>query len=416
MGNRVGLHAALAQHPGAFVYFSAASHYSIKKNVLDSDELTGRWTQRRTPRFAEIMANDLGGMIPETLAKQVVRNKALCDRNKESHWVILLAKMGTTFVGGRDDVLALRQSLRAIGSEFSYIHADGALDFGFCPNIISLGSSNTMMKNGLPVVQGITLSHHKAFGMMVSGEVIYYSPSSKKLAELGLPVHARIVFETWLFQQIYSPEDLIQTERYCVNNANRLRAKLAGIGMAKRFNQFSFITLLERLPPWMVQDFHLAPEGDWVHYIEMPHITPGAVDHFVETVSKVDDHLATVFRFINPELDSAYGQTLSLLRIRCLDEKTFPGVVRFAKQLHEDSNEPDAFCLDTFKRRYVYSAMSFAAFDAHGDPCIVFLAETSARRELFPGPLLITPDLSGNKDAVQHLASKVFSLLPDCLL
>ena len=38
MGNRLGLHNALAQHSRAFVYFSTASHYSIKKTVLDSDE------------------------------------------------------------------------------------------------------------------------------------------------------------------------------------------------------------------------------------------------------------------------------------------------------------------------------------------------------------------------------------------
>lgn len=411
MGNRVGLHAALAQHPEAFVYFSTASHYSIKKSVLDIDDLTGCWTQRRTPRFAEIMADDLGGMIPEALAKQVVLDKALCDRNKESHRIILLANMGTTFVGGRDDILALRQSLRAVGSEVSYIHADGALNFGFGQNTVSLGSPNTMMKNGLPVVQGITLSHHKAFGIMVSGEVICYSPSSKKFAGLGTPVDARIVFEIWLFQKLYSPEDLVQTGRYCVNNSDRLRAKLAGIGVSTRFNKLSNTTLLERLPSFMVQHFHLAPEGDWVHYVAMPHITPDAIDRFVETVSKIDDHFATVFRIINPDLDSACGQTLSLLRIRCRDEKSFPRIVRFAKKLHDGSKEHKAFCLETFKRRYAYSAMSFAAFDAHGDPCIFFLAEVSARRELFPGPVLVTPDFNGSKDTVHHLASKAFSLL-----
>ncbi|MCJ1458465.1 hypothetical protein MMC28_008838 [Mycoblastus sanguinarius] len=411
MGNRVGLHTALAQHPGAYVYFSTATHYSIKKTVLDSDELTGQWTQCRTPRFAEIMADDLGGMIPEALAKQVVRDKALCDRNKESHRIVLLANIGTTFVGGCDDILALRQSLRAVGSEISYIHVDGALDFGFCPNTISLGSPDSMIKNGLPVVQGITLSHHKAFGIMVSGEVICYSPNSKELAALGSPVDPRVVFETWLFQQMYSQEDLIQTGRYCVNNANHLRAKLAGIGVATRFNEASFTTLLERLPPWMVQDFHLAPEGDWVHHVAMPHINPGAVDHFVEAVSKLDDHFVTVFRFINADLDSACGQKISLLRIRCRDEMTFPSIVRFAKQLHDDSDELDAFCLDTFKRRYAYGGLSFAAFDAYGDPCIIFLVETSARRDFFPGPVLVSPDFSGSNDTVQHLASKAFSLL-----
>lgn len=417
MGNRVGLHAALAQHPGALVYFSTATHYSIKKTVMDSDELTGWWTQRKTPRFADIMASDLGCMKPEALTKQVISDKALCDENNESHQIILLANCGTTFVGGRDDILALRQSLRAIGSDISYIHVDGALDFGFSPNVVSLGAPDTMIKNGLPVVQGITLSHHKAFGIMVSGEVICYSPRSKKLAGLGPPaIDARIVFETWLFQQMYGPEDLIQTGRYCVNNANRLRAKLARIGMATRFNEDSFITLLERIPPWMVQDYHLAPEGDWVHHVAMPHITTDAVDHFVETVSKVDDHFATLFHFINPGLNSACDQTLSLHRIRCRDEVTFPKIVEFAEQVHDQSDELDAFSVDTFKRRYVYGAISFAAFDEHGDPCIIFLAEASARGGFFlhPGPVLIAPDASANSDTVHRLASKAFSLLSQC--
>ena len=108
-----------------------------------------------------------------------------------------------------------------------------------------------MIKNGLPVVQCITLSHHKAFGIMVSGEVICYSPRSQKLAGLGPPtIDARIVFETWLFQRMYAPKDVNQTGRYYVKNANRLRAKLAGIGVSTRFNKDSFKT-----PLW--KEYHL---------------------------------------------------------------------------------------------------------------------------------------------------------------
>ena len=163
----------------------------------------------------------------------------------------------------------------------------------------------------------------------------------------------------------------------------------------------------------MVQDFHLAPEGDWVHHIAMPHRKPGAEDHFVETVSKVDDHFATVFHFIKADLSSACGQTLNLLRIRSRDEVTFPRIVEIAKQVHDQSDELDAFSLDTFKRRYVYGAISFAAFDEHGNPCILFLVEVSARNGFFlcSGPVLIAPDASANSDTVQHLASKAFSLL-----
>lgn len=69
------------------------------------------------------------------------------------------------------------------------------------------------------------------------------------------------------------------------------------------------------------------------------------------------------------------------------------------------------FCFSTFKRRYAYNAVSFAAFDAHGDTYVIFPAETSARRELFPGRVLVTPDFSGSNDTIQHLASKAFSLL-----
>ena len=411
MGNRVGLHTALAQHPGAFVYFSKATHYSIKKTVLDNDDLTGRWSQDKRPKYAEIATDNLGAMIPEALAQQVVRDKALSDKNNESHQIVLLANVGTTFTAGRDDNMALRQCLHAIGSEISYIHVDGALDFGFCSNMVALGPPDILTKRGLPTVQGITLSHHKAFGIMVSGEVICYSPGSKKLAGLDSPIDPRIVFETWLFQQMYSPEDLVQTRRYCVNNANRLRAKLAGIGVATRFNDDSFITLIERLPPWMVQDYHLAPEGDWVHYIAMPHITVAAVDQFAETVSKLDRHFATVFRSIKPDLDSACGQPLALQRIHCRDETTFPKLVKFVKEFYDNSDDLDAFCLETFKRRYAYGAMSFAAFDAHSNTCIAFLIETSAQRELFPGPVLVAPRFSSSNGTVRKLASKALSLL-----
>lgn len=131
MGNRMGLHAALAQYPGAFVYFSKATHYNIKKTVMDRDEMTGWWTQRETPRFAEIMADDLGCMKPDALTKQVISDEALYDENNKIRQIIVLANYRTTFFGCRDDILALRQSLHAFGSDISYIHVDGALDFKF---------------------------------------------------------------------------------------------------------------------------------------------------------------------------------------------------------------------------------------------------------------------------------------------
>ena len=120
--------------------------------------------------------------IPEELAKQALRDKSFCEARAQPYEVIRLINIGTTFIGGRDNVLRLRQALRDHDTEISYNHADGALDSGFPSDTVCLGRPDLITKNNLPVVQDITFSHHKAFGIMVSGEVISFSPNDKKLA------------------------------------------------------------------------------------------------------------------------------------------------------------------------------------------------------------------------------------------
>lgn len=202
MGNRVGLHTALASCPNAFVYYSTVTHYSVKKIVSDSGDLKDRWGNNKMCRFAEIPADELGQMIFEGLVKQVSRDKALCEAQGRPYEIILLANIGTTFGGGRDNVLQLRQALRDNGQDVAYVHADGALDFGFPSSTVYLGRPELMTKSDLPVVQGITLSHHKAFGIMVSGEVICFSPAERRLATVFSSVEPRVIFETWFFQKM----------------------------------------------------------------------------------------------------------------------------------------------------------------------------------------------------------------------
>lgn len=122
MGNRVGFQAALMNFPSAYVYYSSASHYSIKKTVRDNDALNNQWSINGTQRFSEIPADELGRMVPEALVRQVVVDKASCEVQGKRHQIILFANMGTTFVGGYDDVITLRQALRSVGSDIAYIH------------------------------------------------------------------------------------------------------------------------------------------------------------------------------------------------------------------------------------------------------------------------------------------------------
>jgi glutamate/tyrosine decarboxylase-like PLP-dependent enzyme len=265
MGNRVGLHTAMSYCPDAFIYFSSVTLYSVKKIVRDSDEMTRRWDHDTTARVVEIPADFYGRMLPEELVKQVMKDRSRSRARGETYKIVLLANIGTTFEGGRDDVPGLRKALREVGADITYVHADGALDSGFSSNSVSLGPPSATEKSGVPVVQGNTLSHHKAFEIMVSGGVICYSPMEKKLAKAVSNIDPRAVFETWLFQRLYWPTDLARTSRDCLSNANRLRHLLEAADMLTLFNPKCFITLIERLPSWMIKDFHLAPEGNWVY-------------------------------------------------------------------------------------------------------------------------------------------------------
>lgn len=408
MGNRVGVHTALSQHPGAYFYYSSVTHYSVKKVVRDSDALTSIWQQEKRPRFAEIPADDYGRMQIPLLIEQVRKDKAHSASRGSNHQIILFANIGTTFVGGRDDITGIRSALASINADISYLHVDGALDLGFAPDSVSLGPPSLATRDGLPVVQGLTLSHHKAFGIMISGEVICYNPTTK-----GIPtateVDARIVFETWLFQQMYTPADLRRTRQYCFDNSTRLRRSLEAIGLATRHNQDCMITLLERIPPWLVEEFHLAPEGEWVHYITMPHITPTAIEHFVASIFRVVMHFAATFRVLRAPLSQALGQDVQLQRVRYHDTALFGKVSTMAQQSHDNRNGP--FDLDAFKRKYIYSAMTYAAFGLDGEPLTVFLTEASAERRLAPGPVLFNATFGGDMGLLEEIGRLGFEYL-----
>ncbi|KAL2040125.1 hypothetical protein N7G274_007028 [Stereocaulon virgatum] len=144
-------------------------------------------------------ADGLRRMFSEKFVKQVAKDKAVCESYGQPLEIILLVNIGTTFIGGSDDVLSLRRALLSAGFEVAYINANRALDFGFFQYPVCLGKPDTMTKTGRPVVQGITPGHHKALGIMVSGEVICYNPTNQKLATAVSSVEPRVIFKTWLF-------------------------------------------------------------------------------------------------------------------------------------------------------------------------------------------------------------------------
>ncbi|KAL8963292.1 MAG: hypothetical protein Q9193_000432 [Seirophora villosa] len=403
MGNRVGLHTALANHPQAFVYYSSSTHYSVKKSVRDSDVLTGRWHTSKKPRSAEIPAEESGRMDTEALVEQALADRKWCDQHGLSYSIVLLANIGTTFVGGCDDILSLRKALRCVGLDTAYVHVDGALNFGFSPCSVRLGSPSLDSRDGVPVVQGVTLSHHKAWGIMVSGEAICYDPKKGQSSTLGPPVQPRIVFETWLAQKFYTPAALEELHSYCLANASLLRRLLQDRGIAVCYNKGSLITVFERLPPWIVEEFHLAPEGQWVHYIAMPHISPEAVVHFVDAVAKWQEHFSAALTHATPEMSCVLKRPVTLQRVRCCDAASFPRTVRFVESATEHDEKQGT---DTFESQCRRGASSFAARDCGGVLAAVFLVDAAADKFIQLDNIYLSPAVDSDVRSVRLVAEK----------
>ncbi|KAK6357641.1 hypothetical protein TWF718_001949 [Orbilia javanica] len=316
MGNRMGLQAAFKRLPNATIYFSTETHYSVIKTMRDSDAITCRWSGGK-PRFCQIPCNEYGSISADLLVQRALFDKEEALRNGEEYEMILLANIGTTFVGARDDLKEIYRKLNDAGLQISHLHADGAFDFGYSTCGIKLGPPGTVGSNGVPMVQGITLSNHKAMGSIVSGEVISYSPGNE-LASLQWAVDPRIIFERWLYSQAYTPTECETLLRYCQNNASRLEKSLKRIGVVTKRNPGSIIVVFEKPPAWIIEEFALRPEGGWVHFITVPDISPETIDLFVEKLQQSKRSCLAALSCLSPSISIIMNRRIET---RCIQSQ-----------------------------------------------------------------------------------------------
>ncbi|KAL9095397.1 MAG: hypothetical protein Q9165_002268 [Trypethelium subeluteriae] len=383
MGNRVGLLTALKHYPDGHVYLSTATHYSVRK-ILEN---RFRLSNERCSRYSTIEADEMGRMIPEALAERVLIDRRLALQRGQAHQVILLANFGTTFAGGSDDVLGLLQSIEQNGLAVDHIHADGALRFGYDIECVRLGPPRSHHASK-PVVQSISISNHKFAGLSVSGLVLCHSPSGASLSTMDYRSDPRIAFEIWLYNQLFSLGDVAALHRDCISNAQYLRSQLRKAGLITRFNEESLITLVERQPLWLIEEFDLSPEEDWVHFITMPHITRGCIDRFVSSVSAHRDLFDRALASAAESMKATIGKTetpFRLKRIACCDDVFITKCMSLLPaELAED-----------FRQLWVRHAISFATVRRNGDPMIIFLVRVEPNcmmilDRVVPGPETMT--------------------------
>lgn len=429
MGNRCGIHAALAQFPGAFVYVSAAAHYSVMKILQDCDAVTGRWSDGSSsgsglgPRYAQIPIAEDGSMLIDALVRQALLDKQRCADHageEESYRVILFANIGSTFVGARDDIAGAASALAAAGIGISYIHADGAFDFGYDTCGVGLGPPGARdAATGGPLVQGITVSRHKALGQSVSGEVLCYSPG-REITGLSAGADPRTALESWLYGQVYRPEDVALLLRCGRGNAAHLASSLGRLGYDTRLNPGSIIVVFERPPAWIVEEFGLRPEGDWVHFITLPYLSRPVIDLFVDRVASVDRACAVAFSAVDPLLSGLAGRRVTLKRLQCRGALT-ERVRRLLQQSSTSSSsssspspsEPDrAVDAETSViASCIRGSLSVVALDDKDDILAVFLAHSHRDQSMRAGAMYIDDTLDPLREAVVDVAEQLMGTM-----
>ncbi|KAJ6260165.1 hypothetical protein Dda_4388 [Drechslerella dactyloides] len=414
MGNRLGIHAALKRLPGAFVYYSAESHYSVAKTVRDCDTLVNRWSTSLKPRFAEIQCTENGSISIASLVKQALEDRADCRLNGQDYHMVLFMNMGTTFVGAQDDLKGIFAALSKVGIKISHIHTDGALDFGFGNQGISLGFPGEVNAHGIPLVQGVTLSHHKAMGNMVSGEVLYFTPKIEyknpekpQPPALNWAVDPRIVFESWLYDRVYSAADAKNMMQYCRRNAARLEMLLQQIGIRTSRNQDSIIVVLERPSPWIIEEFSLRPQGDWVHFVTMPHVSPSTIDLFIGRIICVKAQCLAAFSYVKPLLESTMMQPVSIIRLHIRDSTAKEIIDRSATAVPLIMGANTGDDISSIANSSIRSAISVAILNKSGELEAALMIESFRDTSIQVGPLLLTSLRASDSDALINVCQQL---------
>ena len=155
-GNLYGLYLARELYPNGVVYYSDATHYSVRKNLhlLNMKSILVRTTEN-----GEVDYDDL---------QQVIA----LNRDKP---VIILANYGTTMKEAKDNIPNIRQILKNNAIQDFYIHADAALAGPISP-FIETGNSLDFIS----AIDSISISGHKFIGSPIPCGVVLTRVQNKE--------------------------------------------------------------------------------------------------------------------------------------------------------------------------------------------------------------------------------------------
>ncbi|MDO6737571.1 histidine decarboxylase [Wenyingzhuangia sp. 2_MG-2023] len=272
--NLYGLYLGRELYPKAMVYYSDATHYSVRKNI---ELLNIPSIVIRSQKSGEIDYEDFENVIK-------------LNRHRPA---IVLTTFGTTMTEAKDDVSKIKNTLIHYGIQDHYIHCDAALS----------GSYGVFVEPRVPFdfvdgVDSISISAHKFIGAPIPAGVIITKKSNRDRVAKGVSVigtldttitgsrNGHSVLFLWYALKKYGFEGLKQRYHHSLEVAAYCIQKLETIGIESWKNPGAITVILPRVSNEVILKWQLASQGAISHIICMPNVTKIQIDELINDMVK----------------------------------------------------------------------------------------------------------------------------------
>lgn len=272
-GNIFGLYLGRESLPGARLYCSAASHYSVFKaaRLLGLPGCT-------------IPVDASGEMDYDVLARELYLGR--------SRPAIIVANIGTTMTGAVDQVARIQAVAREVGQRRLHLHCDAALSglllpflpsaplFDFRLKIDSLAVSTHKLLGG-PIPCGVVL-YRAAEAQTLCGDIAYLAADDTTL--LGSR-DAFSVLVIWKKLQKLGLEGLRAQAERAMSLTAYAREALERIAWPVWANPNANTLVIASPGVEIERTWHLAHQNGQAHLVLMPCVTHEKIDAFVAALS-----------------------------------------------------------------------------------------------------------------------------------
>ncbi|KIX22111.1 histidine decarboxylase [Flavobacterium sp. 316] len=281
--NLYGLYLARELFPKAMVYYSESTHYSVRKNIhlLNIPSIV-----IRSQENGEIDYEDF-------------ENTLRMNRHKPA---IVLTTFGTTMKEAKDDVSKIRNILKKLAIQDSYVHCDAALS----------GTYGAFMEPRLPFdffdgADSISISGHKFIGSPIPTGVIIAKRSnrdriSKSISYIGSldttitgSRNGHCPLFLWYALKKLNVDGLKKRYLHSLEVAEYCEQRLKEIGVDAWRNPNAITVVFPKTSNEIKLKWQLATEGDIAHIICMPNVTKEQIDHFIDDMKNCTEVKEEIF-------------------------------------------------------------------------------------------------------------------------